>query len=109
MEKKPTWISQNLWVISLVIGLLAFVGLALPLLNAKPVTYDPATTSFKPGSRTEFGAGMLFGLQGAVAWPYLLLYSLLLVAHWLLRKENRIVLLDFDVPFPHRWRFVLLV
>ena len=80
MEKKPTWISQNLWVVSLVIGLLAFVGLALPLVGAHPVTYDPNTWTFGEEARINFGAGMLFGLQGAVAWPYLFLYSLLLLA-----------------------------
>lgn len=83
MEKKQTWISKNMWVIPLALGILAFVGLALPLVQAHTVSdphYNYSTYAWDctEGKRVGFGAGMLFGLEGAVPWPYFILYGLLL-------------------------------
>ncbi|MCR5348566.1 MAG: energy-coupled thiamine transporter ThiT [Bacilli bacterium] len=79
-EKKPSWFANNLWIIPFGVGLLAFLGLALPLVEAHPITYDPAAWKFTELPRQAFGAGMLFGLDGAVAWLYFILYGLVLIA-----------------------------
>ncbi len=83
-EPKKSWLSENLWVIPLALGLLAFVGLALPLVQAHTVTYDPVAWTFVEGPRDGFGAAILFGQAGAVVWPYFVLYGLILVATALL-------------------------
>lgn len=80
MEKKESWFGKNLWILPFVFGLLAFVGLALPLVGAHTVTYNPDTWEFAEGPRADFGVGMLFGLEGAVVWPYWLLYGLVLTS-----------------------------
>lgn len=79
-QKKPSWLSKNMWVLPLAFGLLSFVGLALPLTTAHTVTYDAASWTFGEGPRQEFGAGMLVGLEGAIAWPYYLLFGIILIA-----------------------------
>lgn len=79
-EEKKSWFGENLWVIPLVIGLLAFVGLAMPLVQAHTVTYDPESWSFGEGPRIGIGAAMLFGGAGAIVWPYYILFGLVLIA-----------------------------
>ena len=78
-ERKVSWFSKNTWIVPLIIGALSLIGLALPLVQVHPVSYDPETWSFAEDPRISLGAGMLFGLDGAVCWPYLVLYGCVLI------------------------------
>ena len=78
-EEKRGWLSRNLWVLSLAFGLLAFISLALPLVQAHTVTYDPETWEFGEGPREGFGVAMLFGGAGAIVWPYFIIYGFVLL------------------------------
>ena len=79
-EKKAGWFGKNLWIVPAIIGALAFIGLALPLVQAHTVTYDPVNWAFGEGPRIGIGAGMLFGATGPVVWPYLALYTIVLLS-----------------------------
>lgn len=93
-ERKESWLGNHLWVLPLICGIIALIGLALPLVAAHPVTYDPATWTFGEEKRVEMNAAILFGFNGAVAWPYFIPYGFLLAAVLLLipfattRKEG---------------------
>lgn len=83
-------LSSKLWLIAAIVGLLAFVGLALPLVSAHPnVTVEASQYewdgsmywdfSFDSDSRGDIWAGILFGLSGAVVWPTLVCYCMILL------------------------------
>ena len=78
-EKRDSWFSNHSWILPLGIALLVFIGMALPLVQAHTVTYDPETWTFGEGPRESFGAGIMFGIGSAVAWPYLAFYGLVLI------------------------------
>ena len=73
--KNESWLGRNLWILPLICGLLALVGLAFPLVAAHTVDYDPATWEFIEGPRIELRASIIFGAEGAVCWPYFIPYG----------------------------------
>ena len=95
-EKKSPKISIG-WIAALIASALIFIGLAMPLIATHGATYDPATWGFEEAfERRELGAAIMFGLEGAVVWPYFLLYGaaligtiLLLVAHFDKKRASR--------------------
>lgn len=74
--KKESWLGNHLWIIPLACGLLALLGLAFPLVSAKVLTIDAAGELVK-GDRTKLGAGLLFGTEGVVCWPYFVPFGFL--------------------------------
>ena len=80
-EKKKFILKDNLWLLSVISVALAFLGLLFPMVSAKPITsFDPNTWEFVRESRTNLNAGIIFGLNGAVVWPTLIIYCSLFVA-----------------------------
>ena len=82
-DKAKAWLLNNFWIFICLIGLFALVGLALPLVRPHLVEYNAAEWAFEEGDRVDIGVGALFGQNGAVLWPYIVIYALIIVATFL--------------------------
>lgn len=92
--------SKFAWLAALITGLLSFVGLAMPLVLTHGATYDAPNWAFEEAfKRKALGAEILFGGNGAIVWPTLLLYigilvavALVLVGHFI-KKEKQFLMI----------------
>ena len=79
-NKFIAFFKQNTFIFAIFAGLFVFLGLAFPLLNAHGVTYDPVTWEFGETSRVVHNASIMFGMDGPVVWPLIIIYSLVIIA-----------------------------
>lgn len=91
-----SWFRQNQWLLALLAAIASLFGLVMPLVQTHGAIFDPTTWGFEEAfKRTPFGAEMLFGGNGAINWPMLLLYvsifagtALILIGHFLKKEKN---------------------
>ncbi|MBP5091283.1 MAG: energy-coupled thiamine transporter ThiT [Bacilli bacterium] len=98
-SKEPAfmvWVGKNRWIAAVIAGLLAFIGLAMPLVLTHGAALNPEEWGIEEAfKRAPLGAEILFGGKGAIVWPTLLLYigiviaiALILIGHFIKTEKQ---------------------
>lgn len=83
MDKLISFFKKNNYLLIILIVLLGFVGLAFPLVNGHGVIYNSADWTFEETPRITHNVAMLFGMDGALVWPLIVVLSLIIIGIFL--------------------------